>query len=348
MASSNFEQPHRRYNPLLEEWVLVSPHRAKRPWQGQLEAMSPPSQPAYDPNCYLCPGNMRANGASNPNYSNCYVFNNDFAALTEHDSGFKNEDSLLMASAEKGECRVICFHPDHSKTLPRLSLDEIIDVVKTWAAQSAELGETYQSVQVFENKGAAMGCSNPHPHGQIWAQEHLPSIVERKHRSQKKYYLENKTALLLDYVQKEIGEEERIVIKNDQWIAVVPFWAAWPFETLVLPRNPVQRLSELDKTSVRSLAEILKQLTTKYDNLFTCSFPYSMGWHGAPFDKRSHPEWLLHASFLPPLLRSSTVKKFMVGYEMFAEPQRDITPEQAAEKLRFAGDIHYSEQSAHA
>lgn len=336
------EHPHRRYNPLIQEWVLVSPHRAKRPWQGQEEAPDTSVKPDYDESCFLCKGNTRINGEVNPDYTGTFVFTNDFAALNEQTPDFEQNDPLFKISAEQGVSRVICFSPDHGRSLPELSIPEIKDVVDTWQTQCADLANKYQWVQVFENKGAVMGCSNPHPHGQIWAQNHLPTLVDKKQRSFTQYQNEYQSNLLLDYVKREEDEQTRVVVENNDWLACVPFWAAWPFETLLLPKFAVARMTELTTEQKNSLADILKKLTAKYDNLFNCSFPYSMGWHGAPYDGEEHSEWQLHAHFFPPLLRSATVKKFMVGYEMMAEAQRDLTAEQAAARLAALSEIHYS------
>jgi len=263
----------------------------------------------------------------------------------KHDTpSFKNNDPLFKMATEQGESRVICFSPDHSKTLPQLSVNEIAIVVDTWQQQCIELGETYLNVQVFENKGSVMGCSNLHPHGQVWAQQQLPTLVMKKQQAQQAYMAEHKRNLLQDYVAREIANKTRVVVMNDDWLVVVPYWAAWPFETLVLPRFSVSRITELSREQKNSLAHILKKITIKYDNLFECSFPYSMGWHGAPFDNKRHDEWTFHGSFFPPLLRSASVRKFMVGYEMMAEAQRDLTAEQAAQRLRDSSDIHYKEQ----
>ena len=336
--------PHRRFNPMLEEWVLVSPHRGNRPWQGQVEIAEPTECAPYDKECYLCSGNVRVNGVINDHYTGTYVFNNDFAALQPDTPAVASDDPLFRMSTEQGESRVICFSPDHSKTLPQLSVDQIRQVVDTWQQQCQQLGERYRSVQIFENKGALMGCSNPHPHGQIWAQQQLPTLVEKKHQSFADYYQTHGTNMLQDYAIKEQDNQQRIVVENNDWLVVVPYWAAWPFETLVLPKFSVSRMTELSEPQKVTLADIIKQITIRYDNLFQCSFPYSMGWHGAPFDGQDHLAWTLHASFFPPLLKDATVRKFMVGYEMIAEPQRDITPEQAAERLRLSSSTHYLDE----
>lgn len=338
------EHPHRRYNPLINEWVLVSPHRAKRPWQGQVETLDEDQRPAYDETCFLCSGNTRINGEVNDEYKNTFVFSNDFAALKADTPVVATDDPLFKMATEQGESRVICFSADHSKTLPQLTVEEITEVVKTWQSQCEEIGKTYNWVQVFENKGAVMGCSNPHPHGQIWAQQQLPTLVEKKQNAQTAYLAEHGTNLLQDYAKRELGSQERVVVSNDDWVVVVPYWAAWPFETLLLPRFAIQRMTDLTPQQQVSLADILQQITIRYDNLFNTSFPYSMGWHGAPYDGEEHSEWTLHASFFPPLLRSATVRKFMVGYEMMAEAQRDLTAEQAATRLKDASSVHYKEQ----
>lgn len=337
------EHPHRRYNPLINEWVLVSPHRAKRPWQGQYETTQADEVANYDENCFLCPGNQRINGELNENYQATFVFQNDFAALQADTPEYESDEPLFKLVSEQGESRVICFSPDHSKSIPQLSIAEITAIVKTWQSQCKELGRHYKWVQVFENKGAVMGCSNPHPHGQIWAQQHLPTLVNKKQHALSDYYQTYKRNLLCDYVKREIELKERLVIEHEEWLVVVPYWASWPFETLLLPRFPVSRMIDLTPAQQSSLAVILKEITIKYDNLFNCSFAYSMGWHGAPYDGQVHSEWLLHASFFPPLLRSASVRKFMVGYEMMAEPQRDLTPEQAAQQLRETANTHYKE-----
>jgi UDPglucose--hexose-1-phosphate uridylyltransferase len=349
---------------LIDEWVQVSPHRMKRPWQGQVEKAPPDNRPAYDPNCYLCPGNGRASGETNPDYTGTFVFPNDFAALlSDVPSAGKPAHPLLQSQAVQGVCRVMCFSPRHDLTLPVMSLPEIRGVVDTWAAQTAELGQTYRWVQIFENKGAIMGCSNPHPHGQIWTLDTLPNEPFAEDESQRRYFEENGRPLLIDYVKLELEQQERIVVQNAHWLAVVPYWAVWPFELLLLPRRHVLRLPDLDDAERNALADILKKMLTKYDNLFETSFPYSMGWHGAPFDTGKTPRvlpdtsrghqntkplgfedmthWQLHAHFYPPLLRSATVKKFLVGYEMLGEAQRDLTAEQAADRLRNLPNDHY-------
>ncbi len=338
------EHPHRRYNPLTSEWILLSPHRAKRPWQGQVETLDEMPKPSYDENCFLCAGNERVSGEVNPSYKGTFVFQNDFAALKPNGPAMKSNDPLFTMQTEQGESRVICFSPDHSKTIPELEIDEIALIISAWQEQSAELGRVYPWVQIFENKGAVMGCSNPHPHGQVWAQSQLPTQAVKKLENFSEYYKTFNRALLNDYMSRELLNEERVVASNKDWLVVVPYWAAWPFETLLLPRFPIQRITELTEARHQSLADIIQQITTRYDNLFQTSFPYSMGWHGAPFDGCSHPEWTLHAHFFPPLLRSASIRKFMVGYELLAEVQRDITPEQAAQRLRDLPSVHYKKR----
>ncbi|MEY4884351.1 MAG: hypothetical protein RIS34_2205 [Pseudomonadota bacterium] len=338
------EHPHRRHNPLNGQWVLVSPHRAKRPWQGQQEQPDTTELRRLDPLCFLCAGNVRINGDTNPDYPGTFVFTNDFAAMMPGapDAPDNVEDLFQVANA-RGTSRVICFSPDHSKTLPELSLAAIGQVIDTWCIQSAELGATYPWVQVFENKGALMGCSNPHPHGQIWATEYIPNEPATEDLRQREWYAKHGRALLLDLAKRETALDERVVVQTEHWLAIVPFWATWPFETLLLPRFPVQQLPQLNCLQREDLALAIKQLTSRYDNLFKCSFPYSMGWHGAPFDGRDNTPWQLHAHFYPPLLRSASVRKFMVGFEMLAEAQRDLTPEQAAQQLRAQNNTHYRE-----
>jgi UDPglucose--hexose-1-phosphate uridylyltransferase len=341
-ALSNFDpinHPHRRADPLSGRHVLVSPHRALRPWLGQTDAPDNTPLPSHDPACYLCPRNDRVGGHPNPDYQGTFVFQNDFPALLgDTPLPPKAADPLFQMEAAKGTSRVICFSPDHSATLPQLSPQAMRGVVDTWCMQCEALGRDHVWVQIFENKGAMMGCSNPHPHGQIWAINYLPDEVEREDVRQRAYFAEHGRAMLLDVAAREIATGERVVVHNDDWLAVVPFWAAWPFETLLLPRFAVARMSELTAQRRDSLAQIIQALTRTYDNLFNTSFPYSMGWHGAPFDGRDPGGWQLHAHFYPPLLRSASVRKFMVGYEMMTEAQRDLTPEQAAERLRAVRD----------
>lgn len=344
--SIDLARPHRRFNPLTGGWVQVSPQRMGRPWQGETSAPDP-LPPAYDPACYLCPGNARVGGETNPDYAGVHVFDNDFPALSEDGSGGVSDDPLFRAEASAGACRVICFSPDHGKSLPLLTPAQLRAVVECWADQTAELGARFGHVQVFENKGAMMGCSNPHPHGQVWATTHWPQEVAAEDHHQRAYLAEHGRALLLDVAEREAADGARVVEANDDWLAIVPFWAAWPFETLLLPRFAVQRLPQLTGAQRDSLAAILKALTTRYDNLFETSFPYSMGWHQAPFGPNvamsDIDHWQLHAHFYPPLLRSAEVRKFMVGYEMLAEPQRDLTPERAAQMLRsVSGMVHYA------
>jgi UDPglucose--hexose-1-phosphate uridylyltransferase len=326
--------PHRRYNPLTDEWLLVSSNRTSRPWLGLAEQILDGNRAAYDPGCYLCPGNVRANGERNPDYKSTFVFKNDFAALQPDSEMVRVEEGLLRAETERGTCLVICFSPRHDLTLAGMSQPEARKVVDLWAAQSAELGTQFPWVQVFENRGAAMGASNPHPHGQIWAGDALPREGVREDASQKRYFEEHGSKLLLDYVAQEAGGP-RDVGSDDEWLLVVPFWAAWPYETLLIPRRSTSRLPELDESQRESLAGTVGRLLKGYDRLFGAPFPYSMGWHQAPFDGQDRPYWQLHAHFYPPLLQA-TVRKFMVGYELLSEPQRDITAEDVADRLRSA------------
>ena len=343
------DHPHRRHNPLQDEWILVSPHRAKRPWQGQQEAADRSPRPAHDPGCYLCAGNRRISGETNPSYTGTFVFTNDFAALLPDTPDVPPQhDALFRMQGARGTSRVVCFSPDHGKSLPELPLPVIGRVIETWRDQCAELGRTYPWVQVFENKGAMMGCSNPHPHGQIWASSYLPNDAAVEDRTQAAWLAAHGRLMLVDTAQREQADGERTVVDTAHWIAVVPYWAAWPFETLLVPKAHVRRITELSPEQQADLAVALKKLTSRYDNLFQCAFPYSMGWHGAPFvpdgtEAAADAHWQLHAHFYPPLLRSATVRKFMVGYEMLAEAQRDLTPEQAADRLRAVSDVHYRE-----
>jgi UDPglucose--hexose-1-phosphate uridylyltransferase len=345
MTFNPTDHPHRRYNPLTGEWILVSPHRTKRPWQGKVEKPQPKQRPSYDPNCYLCPGNSRAGGHQNPEYETTFVFTNDFAALLEDTPlDAPATHPLLRLESQRGTCRVICFSPRHDLTLPEMELADIRRVIDVWAEQISDLGQTYRWVQVFENKGAIMGCSNPHPHGQIWAGSALPNEPAKETREQQQYFNETGRVMLLEYLALEEEQQTRIVAENAHWVVLVPYWAVWPFELLLLPRRHVRRLPDLRDKERDALAELVQRFLSKYDNLFQVSFPYSMGWHGAPTDAEDYPYWQLHAHYYPPLLRSATVKKFMVGYEMLAEAQRDITAEQAAERLRQLSDIHYKQQ----
>jgi UDPglucose--hexose-1-phosphate uridylyltransferase len=331
------EAPHRRYNPLLDEWVLCSPQRLERPWQGQVEARARDERPGYDPSCYLCPGNLRANGDRNPAYASTYAFDNDFPALAWSEAVAPvPEDELLRSRPTRGICRVLCFSPRHDLTLGEMDVEAVRAVVDAWAEEQARLGarDGIGHVQVFENKGALMGCSNPHPHGQIWATEHVPHLPGRKLAAQRRYFEAHGRDLLGDYLERERREGERLVCGNEHWTALVPFWAVWPFETLVIPARRVSALEALTAAERTALAELLRALNRRYDALFGVSFPYSMGWHGRPSDGAEHAYARLHAFYLPPLLRSATVKKFLVGYEMSAEPQRDLTPEAAAARLR--------------
>ena len=339
------EDPHRRYNPLINEWVLVSPHRSKRPWQGQNEKLPTAALPQYDPSCYLCPGNVRANGMHNPDYQEAFVFDNDFAALKQDEILFEanQEATFFKAQPERGISRVVCFSPNHNETLPEMSAEAIENIIQTWQNEYTDLGKIdyINYVQIFENKGSVMGCSNPHPHGQIWAQSSLPTQVEKTQNNLKAYFDQHQRTLLQDYIHEELCQEERIVIENDHFVALVPFWAIWPFETMIVSKRTVAKITDFTAEEVSHFALILKQLTTKYDNLFETSFPYSSGIHQAPTDGEEHPEWHFHMHFYPPLLRSATVKKFMVGYEMMGESQRDITPERSAAMLREQSDVHY-------
>ncbi|WBA19315.1 UDP-glucose--hexose-1-phosphate uridylyltransferase [Salinivibrio kushneri] len=341
------DHPHRRFNPLTGQWILVSPHRAKRPWSGADEKPALDELPNYDDKCFLCPTNQRISGDVNPDYQGTYVFDNDFSALmVDSPDAPESKHALFKTQGVRGLSRVICFSPDHSKTLPELSVKKIRCVIDTWNEQIEELGKEYVWVQAFENKGETMGCSQPHPHGQIWANSFLPNEIERKEHHLKAYYQEHVSNLLVDYVQAELKDGSRIVVETEHWLSVVPYWAAWPFETMLIPKTHIRRMRELSDEQRDDLALAIKKLTSRYDNLFQCSFPYSMGWHYAPFfdEATNIDHWQLHALFYPPLLRSATVRKFMVGYEMLAESQRDLTAEQAAQRLRDVSDVHYKER----
>lgn len=338
------EHPHRRFNPLNGEWILVSPHRTKRPWQGQTEETARDEKPKYDAECYLCPGNARAGGHQNPVYENTFVFENDYAALLpDAPAGNQNQSDLFIAESEKGLCRVLCFSPRHDLTLSRMNASDIRKVVDMWAEQYVDLGEKpfINHVQIFENRGAMMGASNPHPHGQIWASETIPNETLKEINAQENYFKKHQSSLLKDYVELEIEKDERVVCLNEHFAAVVPYWAIWAFETLIVSRRRVSSLDQLNGDERDALADTLKKLTARYDNLFKVSFPYTMGFHQQPTDGKIYEGFHLHAHFYPPLLRSATVRKFMVGFEMLGMPQRDITPEQAAQRLRELSDKHY-------
>jgi len=342
------KSPHRRFNPLLNEWVLCSPHRLQRPWQGQVEDEVPETRPRHDPSCYLCPGNARAGGQENPDYATTFVFDNDFPALLpESAAPTTDEGGLLVSEPATGRCRVICFSPRHDMTLAEMAPAEIRPVVDTWARETETLGSdpTIGYVQVFENKGAMMGCSNPHPHCQVWATGHVPLVPARKLATQKAWFERHGRDLVGDYLERELAEEVRVVCRNERWVALVPWWAVWPFEVMLVPVRRVPDVPSLDGEERDALAEILQRVSVRYDNLFRTSFPYSMGFHGQPTDGEEHPYWRLHAVYYPPLLRSATVRKFLVGFELTAEPQRDLTAEDAAARLREQSEIHYRQAS---
>ncbi len=337
MENNNLQNySHKRLNILTGEWVLVSPHRAKRPWQGQNEEISKEKKPSYDESCYLCAKNTRVNGEKNPDYKDVFVFTNDFAALQNDSPSFTVNDGLFKAQSETGICKVICFSPYHSKSLAEMSVDEIQKVVVAWQNEYTILGsnENINYVQIFENKGAVMGCSNPHPHGQIWSQSTLPNEVEKKDNQQFNYFDKHQKSLLETYLNQELAAKERIIFENDDFVVLVPFWAVWPFETMIAPKKAQKNIAEMSSKQIKNFAEAISVITKAYDSLFNTSFPYSSGIHQAPTNGKKNNHWHWHMSFYPPLLRSATVKKFMVGYEMFGSPQRDITAEIAAKKLR--------------
>lgn len=326
---------HRRYNPLTGEWVLVSPHRAKRPWQGKTESQEKVDRQQYDPGCYLCPGNKRAEGVTNPDYKDVYVFDNDFPALIRDANAPFEKEELFAAKSEQGVCRVVCFSPDHDLTLSQLPVASIKKIVDTWTEQYEQLGAEpgINYVQIFENRGEIMGCSNPHPHGQIWATETVPGEPAKEMTMQRQYFDKHACTLLADYVTQELQKKERVVIETDHFVVLVPFWAIWPFETMIVSKRAMPHMGEMSEEEKTDFAKALQLLTRTYDGLFEVSFPYSSGIHQAPTDGMEHPEWHFHMHFYPPLLRSATVKKFMVGFEMLGNPQRDITPEESAQRL---------------
>jgi UDPglucose--hexose-1-phosphate uridylyltransferase len=348
VAEATFQYPHRRYNPLRRQWVLVSPHRTQRPWQGEVNQSSGFSDVHYDPQCYLCPGNQRAGGHQTPRYESVFIFDNDYAALLPDSPSPEGQTAspLLRAQQERGICRVICFHPDHALTLALMEPADIRRVVDTWTAQYEELCSKpeIRYVQIFENRGAMMGASNPHPHGQIWSTEHVPDEPAAETAALSAYQAEHGRCLLCEYAETEAREGTRVVCQNEDFLVVVPWWAVWPFETLLLAKTHVGSLAEFSDRQRTSLADILKQTTTRYDNLFETSFPYTMGLHQSPCDSQPHPEWHFHAHYYPPLLRSATVRKFMVGFEMLGMPQRDITAETAAERLRVLSPVHFTKR----
>ena len=340
-----FDQPHRRQNALTGDWVLVSPRRTMRPWQGERHYPESGNIPCYDPECYLCPGNNRASGNQNPDYTGPYIFQNDFPSLLPETEFIEKETPLFKSQSVSGNCRVLCFSERHDLSLPELELSSIEKVVQFWVEEYKELAEKYRWVQIFENKGEQMGCSNPHPHGQIWAGDFLPNELYREEQQQRDYFESHGSPLLSEYLDHELRKKQRLVELNEHWLSVVPWWAIWPFETLIIPKRHVTGLHELSGDEQVALAELLKNLLSRYDNLFQASFPYSMGWHGASFFSNSKDAWRLHAHIYPPLLRSSTIRKFMVGYEMLAEVQRDISPEQASARLRECSTLHYSKKA---
>lgn len=337
MENNNLQDySHKRLNILTGEWVLVSPHRAKRPWQGQNEEISKEKKPFYDESCYLCAKNTRVNGEKNPDYKDVFVFTNDFAALQNDSPSFTVNDGLFKAQSETGICKVICFSPYHSKSLAEMTVDEIQKVVVAWQNEYTILGsnENINYIQIFENKGAVMGCSNPHPHGQIWSQSTLPNEIEKKDFNQRNYFKKHQKSMLETYLNQELASKERIIFENDDFVVLVPFWAVWPFETMIAPKKAQKNIAEMSSKQIKNFAEAISVITKAYDSLFNTSFPYSSGIHQAPTNGKKNNHWHWHMSFYPPLLRSATVKKFMVGYEMFGSPQRDITAEIADKKLR--------------
>lgn len=336
--------PHKRLNILTGEWILVSPHRTKRPWQGKVEKIVKKNSVVHNPECYLCPGNTRANVVQNPDYKTTFVFQNDFSALIPG-KNFEtiNHQDLIQAAAEPGICKVVCFSPRHDLSLAEMEMEGLLKVVDMWVVEYRNISflEFINYITIFENKGELMGCSNRHPHGQIWAQHSIPNEPLKESIRQKKYFEEKKRCMLCDYLSKEIELDQRVVAENDHFVLLIPFWAAWPYETIIIPKFHSQNILSLDENEKISLADILKETTVRYDNLFETSFPYSMGFHQSPTDGNEHSEWHWHIHFYPPLLRSATVKKFMVGFEMLAMAQRDLSPEQAAQILKNLSNTHY-------
>ncbi|MGB2868982.1 MAG: UDP-glucose--hexose-1-phosphate uridylyltransferase [Bacteroidota bacterium] len=342
--------PHRRYNPLTGEWILVSPRRASRPWQGKVEASAGIALPAHDPDCYLCPGNKRAGTAVNPRYTSTFVFDNDFSALHQAkvDESLIASDGLLLARPESGICRVVCFSPRHDLTLAEMTAKEIRAVVDVWKNEFVDLGSRpfIKYIQIFENKGEIMGCSNPHPHGQIWAESSIPVEPMKETEHMRGHFDRRGRSLLAEYVETERNARERIVLENGSFVVLVPFWAVWPFETMVVCKQHIQTIAEMDEIQLNDLSDAVRRITARYDNLFETSFPYSAGIHQAPTDGTDHPEWDFHLHFYPPLLRSASIRKFMVGYEMLANPQRDVTAEWSAAQLREQSEKHFRGRAA--
>ncbi len=340
------EDSHRRFNPLIGEWTIVSPHRTKRPWQGQTEDANRAPTTEYDPECYLCPGNKRASDKVNPTYAGVFVFENDFAALLpDGPDGRLNTNSLLVAERERGISRVVCFSPNHASSLARMNVALIRDLVDEWALQYHQLGrlDFIDHVQIFENRGEMMGASNPHPHCQIWASEHIPNEPAKELRAQREYKEKNGTCLLCDYCEMETNKGERLVCENEYFAAIVPFWAVYPFEVMIVSKTHHTSIDELEDDERSAFASMLKRVTTRYENLFVTPFPYSMGFHQRPTDGADYEYVHFHTHFYPPLLRSATVRKFLVGFEILGSPQRDMTPEFAAAKLRELSETHYLE-----
>ena len=337
--------PHRRKNILTGEWILVSPQRTQRPWQGEISAASNGQSLEYDPECYLCPGNKRANGDINPQYTGTYVFTNDFPALVSDTEIPKaQENDLLISQAERGTCRVVNYSPKHNLTLAQMKESDIEQVVSIWQEEFSVLGEKpyINNVQIFENKGSVMGNSNPHPHCQIWAQESIPMEIQKELKQFKAYSSRKKHGLLADYLKLELRLKDRMVFENSSFAVLVPYWAVWPYETMIIPKRRISNILQLNPGELKDFAGAMKVVTVKYDNLFRISFPYSAGLHQAPTDGRQHNEWHFHMHFYPPLLRSAQIKKFLVGYEMLAEPQRDITAEESAQLLQQLSHVHYT------